>query len=233
MAHMTCEEIALQALARAYEVTQTVPSVRSVMYRRIGVRQQMIMLAAAKTNPDFYGTSATGDLDDGALDFADLEDTEGAGIPSAIAKVTIADPGTSDWAANTEVVVVAETDIAAAIPPRATVRDRVLRGVEDELDGVTSLTIFYAREGPVYDGTSRDVAVELANPWSELLVMDLARMLIAKSPASQSPQGAIVLKALDDEEQGMMADFLAYVSDYAPMVERFASAAQATKPGPS
>jgi hypothetical protein len=219
---LTLEQIARQALARAYDVTQTVPLSRAPMYRRISVRQGIILLQAAKANPDFYGASATADLIGGAVDLADIADP--VPLPATISRVSIADPGTSTWLAGTEINIVPLHDHASSIPPRMTLRDRVLRAVGAELDNVVSLTIAYAREAPSYTARDKDVAVELASPFDELLVIDLAKYLLSKVPAGTSPIGAATLIAANQEETALMTDYLGYVRAFGPLQDRFQGA---------
>lgn len=216
---LTCEQVTVQALARASEVSNTIPATRSLCYRRIGVRQQLLLEGAAKANPEFYGASATAPLTAGVADLADIVDP--VPVPAMIQTVQVANPGTSGLLAGATVNIVPADDIESAIRPRATFRDRVLRGVGVELALVTSVAIYYARRAPVYGATDKDTVVELASPYDELLVIDLARWLLAKSPGAAKPEAVAAVTAMSAEEAALATAFSDYVRDYAPMQARF------------
>lgn len=217
---MTCEEATRFALARAYEVTSEVPATRSLCYRQLGLRQQQLLSAAGRANPEFYGASASADLDAGVADFADI-DPANVPQPAFIQLVTISNPGTSLWRAGTIVSIVPIVDWTAGIAPRATLRDLVLRQVAADLDGVQTITMYYTRLAPAYDHDDADTPLELESPWDDVLVIDLAKALLTKSPAATSAAVVSLLQAMAAEETSKVEAFLNYVRDFTPIEARF------------
>lgn len=219
---MTIEEIAVQALARASEFSNSVPGARSVMYRRIGVRQQQLFAKAARINPDYYGICATGQVDDGAVDLADLVDPVEAA--DSIARIEIAAAGTSTYASGTRVnsVPVDDTDIEDA--PRVTIRNRILRGVGTDLDGVVSLKVHYSRIPLAIAPTDGTRQADLEEPHVELLVVDLTKILVKKLTSLSATISSAVLGSLDTEEAALLADFERHVAEYSGVsASRFGS----------
>lgn len=232
---MTIEEIAVQALARVSEFSNSVPGARSVMYRRIGVRQQQLFAKAARINPDYYGICATGQLDDGAADLADLVDPVEAA--DSIARIEIADVGTSAYTTGDRVQPVPVDDTDIEDPPRVTIRNRILRGVGSDLDGVVSLKIHYSRIPLPVAPTDGQRNADLEEPHVELLVVDLAKILVAKITSLSATVSAAVLGSLDAEEAKLLADFERHVAEYSGVTSsRFGSPeyqpARANPPAP-
>ena len=59
----TVEDLVEQALSRCAEYGGNYPATRSLLYRRLGVRQQELFAAAARANPEYFGATAIGTLD--------------------------------------------------------------------------------------------------------------------------------------------------------------------------
>lgn len=216
---LTLEQITVLALARAGEVADIGPVPRSVAYRRIGIDQQLILEDAGRSNPEFYGAAATANLTAGVADFADV--VPPVPTPALIQIIVIANPGTSGLLAGTVINVVPFDDVESAIPPRATLRDLVLRQVGTELALITSVTMAYSRRSPMYLPTDGGTVVELASPYDELLVIRLAKWLVAKHPKASSPDAVQLITAMTSEENALTALFTGYVKSYAPMGSRF------------
>lgn len=214
---MTAEEIVIAAMARAAEHGQSVPATRSLAYRRISYRQRELFVMAAQVNGEFFGRCAEAPLDDGAADLADI--TNPVATPETIQRIVIGAIGTSGYVAGQDVSVVAVTDIEAGIPPRVTIRDRIIEDVEDELADVVSIMVYYSRlPFPIADG---DTVIELPEPWEMLLELDLARYLLRKDthlPIAQRGAGDAALAA---EEAEVLKAFVTHVKDYAPTEQRF------------
>jgi hypothetical protein len=216
---ITCEEIAIEALARAAEFGAEVPATRSLMYRRIGVRQAALFAEAGRVNQDYYGVCAIATLDNGAADLADIADP----IPplEAVTRVEVFDAGTSGIAAGTEINLVTLNDQDAATAPRMTLRNNVLRAVGADLDDVVSVEVYYSRSAKRLGATDANTNVELQAPWDELLVVDLTRYLLRKAISIKPDVRAAALELLDGEEAEMMAGFIRHVAEYAPYQTRF------------
>ncbi len=211
---MTVEEIAVAALSRAAEFSNKVPSTRSVIYRRIGVRQQQLFSHAARMNPEFYGICAVGTVTSGALNLADMI----APVQAAdtITRIDIEGVGTSSYATGQEVRVVSLSDRDVEDAPRATLRNRVIRGVGTDLNLVASLKIHYSRI-PIEVVPETDTAreIDLEEPHTELLVVDAARQLIAKTMALDVSARTAVDAVLAAEEAALLANYEQHVREFA------------------
>lgn len=228
---MIVSDLADLALAYAAEHTGDVPTVRSLLYHRIGQRQQELFALAARHNPDFYGVCAVVPLVDGAASFAFIEYTDDEPVHQVeqVARVEIADRGDNlDVFDEEEVNVVTLSDREAAFPPRVTIRDQQIRAVADDLDGVASLRVFYSRVPRGIPPSAHDRELELPEQFQTLLVHDAARDLIRRSP---QPPRADVLAYLDREEERLLADFLLHVQRFVgPLQSRFATQSRMALP---
>jgi hypothetical protein len=83
----TTEAIVVNALARAQEYNTIRPVARSVLYRRISIRQQELAIAAARVNRDYYGVAANAVVIGGAIDVNDI--TSPVQWPEFIDKITV------------------------------------------------------------------------------------------------------------------------------------------------
>lgn len=221
---MKVEEAALAALARAQEHSNQVPTTRSVIYRRIGQRQQDLFAMAARVNPDYYGVCAKAslrDLDGEWVGVANIAAISGDTPPAEqLTRIEVYNPGTSDYEAGREVYVVPLSDPGVADPPRVTVRNRVIRQVGTDLVGVETLEVFYSRSPTSITGADGQRDLELPEQFQELLVVDAARDLFRRS--TLLPNRLALVSAMDAEEKPMLADYLAHVQRFAgPMVSRF------------
>jgi hypothetical protein len=216
---VTAEECAVAILARASEFSGTFPTTRSVIYRRIGVRQQELFSLAATVNPDYYGTEATSDLDEnGAIDLADVADP----VPAMeqVQRVVIADAGESEvYEAGDRVNLVPLLDPEIEQAPRATLRDRILKQVGTDLAEIVSLTIYYSRVPLALSATSGTTALELPNQFQELLVIDGLRDLVRR--ALEMPNREAMISLLDKEETPLMERFTKHVAGFSPTTYRF------------
>lgn len=216
---MTFEDVRHAALARLMEYGDRWPHGRSAPYRRIGVRQQQLFAMAARANPEYAGVCAIGMLVDGQANFADMQPP--VLRPEAITLVQIHDPGESDYEVGQRVTIVTADD-PDGLAPRALLRHQVLIGVGADLAGVAKIKVWYpyipeptAREE---DG-SREV--EIPEPHSELLVVDLARDYVRKTLSLAPDVRAAIIQRHDEEEAPMLAEWIAHVRGYAPLETRF------------
>lgn len=213
---MTAEDIAILALGRAAEFSQKVPRARSVMYRRIGVRQQQLFTRAAKINPEWAGVRATAALGTWtgvrALDLADIiTPSEAADL---ITRIEIADKGGSAYVNGQEVMPVSLADPGCADAPRVLIRNRMILAYNSELDNVTSLNVYYSRIPLAIAPTDGDCDIEMPEPHVELLVVDLTRHLLQMTIALAATERAAAMAALDNEEKELLGLFDEHVARY-------------------
>lgn len=217
---MTADELADLALARVSLFTKNFPTTRGLMYRRIGIRQRQLFAKASRENSDFFGVFATADLTGGAADLNDV--VEPTPTPSAIQRIRVQDAGTSTTLEDgDDINIVTLADPTAAIAPRATLRDLVLEQVDDDLDGVVSIRVDYAKLPPVYSATDKAAVIALPEPHAELLVVDLTSYLLSLTTEMDETKKASALALLTAEETELMTDFLEYARGFAPTEDRF------------
>lgn len=213
---MIAEDIAILGLGRAAEFSQKVPRARSVMYRRIGIRQQQLFTRASKVNPAWAGVMSTAPVSLWAsvrsIDLADLVDpTEAADL---ITRIEIANKGTSAYVAGQEVNIVSLADPGCADAPRVLLRNRMILAYNNELDNVTSLNVFYSRIPLAIGPTDAACDIELPDPHSELLVVDLTRHLLQITLVLAATERAAAIALLDAEEKELLALFDEHVARY-------------------
>lgn len=217
---MTFEDVRRAALARLMEYGDRWPQVRSVAYRRIGVRQQQLYALAARVNPEYAGECAIGTLVDGSVNFETMEPP--VKRPEAITLIEIHDPGDSGYDVGERITVVAVNDAHAYLPPRARLRNRLLDGVGDDLAGVAQIKVWYPYipepTAPDEKGTRE---IEIPDPHSELLVVDLARDYAQKAISLGAETRAAIVQSFDQEESLMLEAWIEHVRGYSPADRRF------------
>lgn len=209
---MTVEEIAIAALARALEFSNVIPSTRSVMYRRIGIRQQQLFARAAQINPEYFGICATGGLTDGAADLNDM--TPPVESPETITRIEVDNGGTSPYAPGQEIRIVSSADVMAELPPRVTVRNRIIRQVGTDLVGVLAIRILYAKLPLAIGPTDGAVVIALPEPHAELLVVDLTKELVFKTLSMGAASRTAALEVLAAEETVLLDAFDRHVAQF-------------------
>ncbi len=222
---MTFQEIVDNAKARAVDFGATFPSTARVLFRRIEIRQQEIFSQATRVNPDYFGVSATGTLDaNGAADIKDQQASVGVDPAANVVRVEVEDAGTHPTlVAGDEIKVVSLNDIGAALAPRMTLRNFVLRQVGTDLAGVVSVCAFYGYR-PENKATPLDGSevAELPAVYQELLVIDLTKWMVRMTLELGTEVKAAALAALSEEEGEANGAFMAEVQDYAGVqVSRF------------
>src|SRR5690606_33580519 len=136
--------------------------------------------------------------------------------------VEIHDPGQSDYEVGQRITIVTADD-PDGLAPRAFLRHRVLVGVANELAGVASIKVWYPYiPEPTAPDENGSREVEIPDPHSELLVVDLARDFARKTISIAPETRAAIVAALNDEEAPMLAEWIAHVRGYAPLETRFA-----------
>ena len=222
---MTYDEIIENAKSRSLDFGATFPTTKRVLYRRIEIRQQELFSAAARVNPDYFGVSATGTLDaEGNVDIKDQQASADVDPAANITRVEVEDAGTHPTlVSGDEVHIVSLNDVRAALPPRMTLRNFVLRQVGTDLAGVISVCAFYGYR-PENKTTPLDGSetAELPDVFQELLVYDIVKFLLKQTLDMDVNTKTGALALLEAEESEMSASFVAEVTDYAgAQVSRF------------
>lgn len=208
---MTVQEAIDKARARCAELGANVPGTLSLMVQHISEAQQELFARGAQWNPDYFGTCVVGTLDGSAIDVLKILDP--LEIPETITRIEIADPGSSEWSAGTEVDAVTLSDPEAGRPPRCFVRRKIISGVAGELDGVTSLRIYYSPSPLPLVEANLDKQLEIPRPHDRIVYLDLALYLLDKLP---SPTDAITQgkAAITAELTKALAEFESHVRSY-------------------
>jgi hypothetical protein len=219
----TTEAIVVNALARAQEYNTIRPVARSVLYRRISIRQQELAIAAARVNRDYYGVAANAVVIGGAIDVNDI--TSPVQWPEFIDKITVGAVGVgATVAVGAEVSIVRLGDEEAEEPPRVTMRSGVIRQVGTDLANVSSLKVYYSEipDSLAVDenGTS---LVAIPAPYDELLVLDVVRFLVVRSFTGETNDAPKVsaLTEIDADVTTWEAKWRAHVADYGATRTRF------------
>lgn len=227
---MLFEDVRQAALARLGEFTDKFPHGTQVPFRRIGVRQQELFGIAANENPEYAGMCATGDVVTGAINFSSM--VPPVYTPERVTRIEISElaggyPGALAVGNEITVVPIADQD---GLVPRATLRNGVLKQVAADLTGVTKVLVYYPyRPAQTAASETGTRVVEVPDPYSELLVIDVARDYVRKALQLGEARGEI-LTLLADEEEPLLAGWVAHVREYAPIVARFAKPPAAPVP---
>ncbi len=222
---MTFDEIVDNAKARGLEFGSNFPTTNRVLYRRIEIHQQELFSQASRINPDYFGVSAKGPLDaEFSLNLKDLEVSVGVDPASSVTRVEIQVAGTHPTlVTGDQVNLVSLGDIEAALAPRMTLRNFVLKGVGTDLVGVTSVCVFYGYRPENFAAPmGGDEIAELPDVYQELLVIDLTKWMLKQTLSMDIETKAAGVAALSEEEAEMNGAFMAEVADYAGgQVSRF------------
>lgn len=222
---MTPEQIVVAAMGICSDYTDSYPTTRSIMYQRISARQRELFAHIATLDPEFYGAEAVVEVVDGAANIGALEQSGDVYPVERIQLVQIEDPGQSVVrVAGEGVTLVRATDAHAFFPPRATYRSGVIRGVEDDLDGVASILVYYSRR-PRTIGPDGAGEIELLEPFQYLLVYDLSRDLILRTVGIEGDKKAAALAMIERAEKELMEGLAEHIRHAARAREdRFAGA---------
>lgn len=221
----TAEDLTILALARCAEYSDSYPTARSVLYARLGERQQQLFAQAARTNREYFGVTAIGTLDAShAISLASLGDPAAANPTPAmelISRITVAatDGDPNAPAVGTEIRDVVGTD-PHALPPRVTIRGGVIAPVGTDLDHVTQIAVDYSPRPFLVRPVDGNEAIELPEPFHALLVLDLARFNLRKMASISQEVRTVALAALQAEEQEAIANFNATIGTFTAAVER-------------
>lgn len=217
----TFEQIRQAALVRLGEFSDRWPDGRQGPYRRIGTRQQQLFADAANENPEYSGVCAVGTVDSGNVDLLSMSDP--VATPERITKIVVKTvTGQVVYPIGTEVTVVTIQD-PDGIAPRAYLRNGKLYGYNGELDTVASVEMFYPyRPEPTASTESGTRVIEIADPHSELLVVDLAQDYAKKAIGLDKETRAAVIQYFAAEEAALSVNWLRHVREFAPVMSRFA-----------
>lgn len=213
---MDAQEVIDRALVELAEFFEPATLSTTVMLNQLSIRQQHVFAAIAQVDEEYFGHCAIGTPDSNYL--VDLEDMTGSGsVPPAAERITrirISDVGTSDYTAGEDVHIIRVGDEDAADAPRCYLRDQIIQGYDDDLDGVAKLEVFYSRR-PVAV-TQASTTIDLDDPYSLLLVYDLARFLASRTRGSVTPaQRAEAVEYFQAREGEVMELLEAHVQGYA------------------
>lgn len=193
---------------------------KSVQYLRISSRQREIFTLGSSMDPEYFGECVVVNLDNEGANLNALE----AMAPDTIYPidmvqvVKIEDPGSSEYEAGEKVTIV-RLDDPRALPPRMTLRSMILRGVDDDMTGVTSIKIWYSRK-PWELGKDGTGIIELPEPFHDLLALDLAKFLVSRD--KEGPNAAKALEYLTAQEATRMEAFKAHIAGtYRALESRF------------
>lgn len=205
------------ALSRGLDLNLQAPAARSLLYRRMSLRQRGIFARAAQINPEYYGAEAIGTLTAGAIDI-DLMPTDGVLEAEAITKVLIEDKGTSGYDNGDQVSVIPDSEKAAAYyAPRVTIKNRVIAQVATDLTLVTSIRVHYSyRPVALLDAEDGTSTVSLEDPFDELLVLDIYRWLLKKTLGLDAAIKDAAIKVVGEEEAELLATFDDHIRNYVP-----------------
>jgi hypothetical protein len=208
---MSVQEALDLARARVAELGANVPGTLSLMVQRLSQSQQTLFAKGAQWNPDYFGTCIVGTLDGSALDLLAVIDP--LEIAETITRIEIADPGSSELSAGQEVNPVTLADMEADRPPRCLVRRKLILGVGSDLNGVTSLRVFYSPSPLPLVPSDLAKRLEIPRPHDVICVLDLALYLLDKLP---SPTEAVVKgrEAIILELTNALAAFESHVRSY-------------------
>ncbi len=235
MESMTPEEIA-QLAQETSGASAAKPLPKALMWQRIDGRQRELFRVVAQVDPEFYGMCATVEVPSAGGIQIDLAQTVSSGDIAQIDAVYVKDTGSYAPHATTtlpnsqtpdphrvvpgdRVTLCSAFDAAAHMPPRATVRDGILRPVgtdfqDDDGNRFAELDVFYQRlpQSILSDLTT---PVDLAHPWDMLLVWDLARFLLSvQTDDSLTEEQQMALGAIAELEADMLTRYTDHVKSW-------------------
>jgi hypothetical protein len=206
---VTAEEVIVAAMARCTDLGATVPSAWSVYLRRIGLRQGQIFSMVAQVDPEYFGVESFVPLVNGAFTLANLSPKV-----ERIADVRIGNPGSSGFQSNDPVNLIRHDDQEAMLPPRAVVRDQILRQVGNDLQGVSTLVLYYSKRPATSSAITKATVMELPEQFQDLLVIDLAKQMIRKLLDVEPARRDGWLGLLSDEESMLLGVLESHVRGF-------------------
>lgn len=215
-------DAALTEVAYFFDPGTTAPS---IWIRRLNMRQEEIFARSNTINRDYFGTCAKVPLVNGAANLRTLieapDSPERPDSPDIIDRVEVLDPGDSEYEVGQRINLVRIDEIEAALPPRMTLRDYVFWPIGNELAGVVTIRVHYARRPrPI---RKPEDPIELTGAHSELLVWDLARYAASRAPGINPDVRESAIRFFTDQEARALELFDAHVQQFASTLQtRFA-----------
>jgi hypothetical protein len=188
----------------------------AVLLNHMSQRQGELFEWIATIDPEFFGIDQLAPLVGGKVDLVALE-VAGAPLIGHLQHIAIGDSGTSSHAEGGKVRIV-RADDPRELPPRVTLRNRVLSQVGDDLQGVASLRLYYSwRPQPI--ALSGDTVLSLPDGFEDLLSYAVARFVLMRDvQTAQSPAYAYYV----DEETKRLTALEAFVrGSYRALQSRF------------
>jgi hypothetical protein len=183
----------------------------SVLFGRMSFRQAELFGWANSIDREYFGKSAVLPLSNGEANLATIADL------GVVQVLTIQDRGTSSLISGERVRIV-RADDTRDLRPRATLRNRIIRGVGNDLAGVASLNVFYSQGAPQIT-VSGAGAIMIPSPFDELLSLDVARFVLARDPATTESAAVAFLTA---QEAQRLAAFEVHIrQSYQALESRF------------
>lgn len=212
---MKNKEIYERALAHALEFSPGVPDTISVAMERIEERTRELFTLANNVDEEYFGVCANTPVVAGTS--ADLKDVvKPLFTVDRVTKVVVYDKGTSAYNNGDEVSIVPVNDPDVATAPRALLRNWVIIGWAGELANVAKIQVSYARQPlPIDPTTGPDTENELPVQFQGLLVLDLAKDMLARTVSIEPGSKQAALEYLGGKEEKLLAAFLAHVANFA------------------
>lgn len=181
---------------------------RGPLYQRMSARQRELFILANSIDPEFYGQCVVVLLDNGGADLSDLAEEEEIYPIESIQVVRIhedpgvpedpPDPAIPGYPVGTRVRLVRTHD-TRELPPRMVLRNHILQGVGTDFDTVVSVKIWYSRR-PHNIPMDGDGTVDLEEPHSVLLALDLAKYILSRDPALTTSAAMAHFTTLESQE---------------------------------
>ena len=223
----TVERIVEEALVECSAYYQSPFNVRSVLYDRASLREAQLFDLANARNPGLFAASAIAEVVQGAVNARELltgtvtvDEGETPPEPAQrIIVVRVEDAGTSPYAYGDEVnIVPLDEPTTSAYPPRVTYASGVFSQVGTDLDGVAKLRFHYSRRPQPMRLASDPVS--LPEPYSRLLVYDLAKFMVRRTVAVPLDVRTFVMGMFGELEKELTEQFVAYVDGFVSMAAR-------------
>jgi hypothetical protein len=208
---MTYDELVNLALARVRDAGRNIP--RATLLRRMGTTQALLFATAATLNPEYYGLCVTATLASGGVDLNALAPP--LNQASGIHRVEVAaSSGVGAPPAGTRIALVPLMDPDSGLPPRATVRDNVFRGVGSDLAAVTEIRVWYSRLSNPVLPTQGGLEAELREPWQDLLLLDTALHVCTLLAAEGRPVAEGLVASITADFAALRDGWEAHVRGY-------------------
>ena len=208
---MTPAEAVLNAQALCSDYTEQFPASDKAAFLRLDTHQHHLFGDASAWDPEHFGADEALDVQTGQVL-----------LPRTVARVSdvyVEDPGCSKWKAGRRVNIVPANDYHRHMAPRVFIRSLRLVGVEQDIVDVQSVRVYFARypakiglDGTI--GGHEDADMDLPEPWTNLLVIDLARDLIRRAIALEGDMKTRALDRLDEQYETEFKKFEKHVVRY-------------------